>query len=43
MNLLLLRAQDLDDENRATVRGRRFEHITNVIKPAVGDTLKAGL
>lgn len=43
MNLLLLQAEDLIDENHASVRGRRLEHIVKVIKPAPGDTLKAGL
>ena len=43
MNLLLLQAEDLDDAGHAIIRGRRFDHIAKVIKPAIGDTLKTGL
>ena len=42
MNLILLEDEDIKD-GRAEITGSKLRHILTYIKPAVGDTLKAGL
>ena len=42
MNLILLKPDELRDAS-ATLRGRRFEHIRDVLKAAPNDTLRAGI
>ncbi len=43
MNLLLLHADELDADGVAMLHGRRAEHLRNVIKPALGASLRAGV
>lgn len=42
MNLLLLRDDDFDREDRARIHGRRCRHVHRILKKTVGDTLVAG-
>ena len=43
MNLILLNKKEFDSNGIATLVGRRAQHICEVIKPAIGDRLKAGI
>lgn len=43
MNLLLLEAGELDHDGRAVLTGRRADHLREVLRAAVGDTLRAGV
>jgi 16S rRNA (uracil1498-N3)-methyltransferase len=43
MNLILLFETDFIGPNLVRVKGQRFEHIQNVIKSKINDTLKVGL
>lgn len=43
MNLLLINQDDLITTNRARISGRRLQHMLNVHRVKIGDTLKAGL
>ena len=43
MNLILLNQKELDSNGIVTLVGRRAKHICEVIKPAVGDRLNAGI
>jgi 16S rRNA (uracil1498-N3)-methyltransferase len=43
MNLLLLRPQDLGNDNRVTLCDERARHIRQVLKAQCGDMLKVGL
>ncbi|HEX5053948.1 MAG TPA: RsmE family RNA methyltransferase [Planctomycetota bacterium] len=43
MNFLLLHRDELDDTGRATLRGRRAEHVRTVLRATVGQQLKAGV
>lgn len=42
MNLITLNKEDIHN-GKAEITGKKLEHIITYIKPAVGDTLKAGL
>lgn len=42
MNLIILDKEDIHD-GKAEITGKKLEHILTCIKPAPGDTLKAGL
>jgi 16S rRNA (uracil1498-N3)-methyltransferase len=42
MNLLLLRANELDEQGRAWVDGARAEHLVRVLGVQVGQTLRSG-
>ena len=42
MNLIILEKEDIN-EGEAEINGRKLKHILTYIKPAVGDTLKAGI
>ncbi|UTW46119.1 16S rRNA (uracil(1498)-N(3))-methyltransferase [bacterium SCSIO 12696] len=43
MNLLLIEQQDLCAPNRAIISGRRLDHMQQVHRVNIGDTLKAGM
>jgi RsmE family RNA methyltransferase len=43
VNLLLLESHELDDSGRARIRGRRAEHIRDVLGAAPGRSLRAGV
>lgn len=43
MNLLLLQSEDFIDSRRVRVGGRRLTHLREVLQPAPGDALRAGL
>lgn len=43
MNLLILKDDDLHDNNTAIVEDKRLNHMHNVLAVRVGDTLKVGL
>lgn len=43
MNLLLLHPDDLMDNDRALLRGRRLQHLHAVHRAEIGDTLRVGL
>lgn len=43
MNLLLLQPEDFIDSRRARVGGRRLTHLREILQPAPGDVLRAGL
>lgn len=43
MNIILLNKEELSNNGIAKLDGRRFEHIKNVLKPVVGDFLRAGI
>ena len=43
MNLVLLTKDDFVDDTTAVVGGRRFDHITRVLKASLGDSLVVGV
>lgn len=43
MNMILLFKDDLIDENRAMITGRRLKHIRKVHRAVVGDQLRVGM
>lgn len=43
MNVILLQKDDFTDESIVTLRGRRAEHILNVLHPSEGDQVKVGI
>lgn len=43
MNLILLHPSDLIADNIAVIRDRRFDHISQILKPDTGQTVKAGM
>lgn len=43
MNIVLLEAGELSSDAVATLRGRRAEHILQVLRPSLGATLRAGI
>ena len=43
MNFLLLARDEIGIEGRATLRGRRAEHVRQVLRGTVGQTLRAGV
>lgn len=43
MNMLLLHASDMPDSTTAVIRGRRHEHIRNILKAGPGQSLRVGL
>lgn len=43
MNLLLLQSEDFIDSQRARIGGRRLAHVREVLRPAPGAVLRAGL
>ena len=43
MNLILLFPDDFTDDDRVRLTGRRLEHVTNVHRARVGDTLLVGV
>ena len=43
MNLILLEAAELKDDNTVEVSDRRSQHIVEVLGAQMGDTLKAGI
>ncbi len=43
MNIILLNQAELINSNTVTLSDRRFEHIKNVLKPEIGDLLRAGI
>ena len=43
MNLLLLEPEEVDEQGRAQIVGRRAEHILEVLGKGVGDTVRAGI
>lgn len=43
MNLIILFKEDFVSDNRVRLRGRRFEHITSVLKAQLGTVLSVGL
>lgn len=42
MNIILLEADDWTDDQRVHLRGRRFQHLQQVLKVAVGDSVRVG-
>jgi RsmE family RNA methyltransferase len=42
VNLILLESEDFEAESRVRLEGRRLEHIRNIHRAQVGDTLKVG-
>lgn len=42
MNVVLMRAEQLDDEGRARLEGATAEHVRTILHKQVGDTLKVG-
>ena len=43
MNIVLVNADELSSDAVATLRGRRAEHILQVLRPTLGSTLRAGI
>lgn len=43
MNLLILEAADLTTAVTATIKGRRADHVLNILKKNIGETVHAGL
>jgi RsmE family RNA methyltransferase len=43
MNLMLLQANEVDDGGRAILRGRRFEHLKEVLRSQEGDFVRVGI
>jgi 16S rRNA (uracil1498-N3)-methyltransferase len=43
MNLILFSSEDLVSPHSVRLTGRRFQHIIDILKPAVGDTLSVGV
>lgn len=43
MNLILFSSEDLVSANIVRLAGRRFQHIVDILKPAVGDVLGVGM
>ena len=43
MNLLVLEASDFVSDDIAVLSDRRYEHIVNILKLSVGDTVKTGI
>ena len=43
MNLILLRADELDGDRQVTLTDRRFVHIRDVLRASVGDRLRVGV
>jgi RsmE family RNA methyltransferase len=43
MNLLLLEPEEVDEEGRTRISGRRAEHIIELLGKQVGDTVRAGI
>lgn len=43
MNLLILEATDLSTASTATIKGRRADHVLNILKKNIGETVHAGL
>jgi len=42
MNLVLLDDEDFIDDHRVRLRGRRFDHITNLLGKGCGDSIRVG-
>jgi RsmE family RNA methyltransferase len=43
MNIILVSKEEVGQDQSILLEGRRFEHIKNVLKPAVGDFLRVGV
>lgn len=43
MNLVLIEPSDFADGERVTLRGRQAEHVTRVLRAAVGDSIVVGI
>ena len=43
MNIILCEASELSSDHMIRLSGRRYEHIRNVLKCAVGDQVRVGI